>query len=235
MFLFHDGSLDLPSGRARLCDMLWADVSAVKLPDGSSPPLLSSVIDSVASPTLTLYVELKSQESASQLARTLKDNHQLLSKMQFIFISFSLFSLKILRQSFEPAMPLCLLWLVDNPRIPYPPEALDDGELTFDIGHGSFEEFLVANNVLELFLEVAPDGLGIQYVHARCAICCCVRCFGQSQVQSRDGTRLRGTTAAAATAAATSGQAKRILVHVCAPVAAVSLCVVFPEWMLLGL
>ena len=166
MFLFHDSSLDLPSGRARLCDMVWADVSAVKLPDGSSPPLLSSVIDSIASPSMTLYVDIKSQESAAQLARILKDNPQLLSKMQFIFISFSLFSLRILRQSFEPATPLCLLWLVDNPRIPYPPEALDDGELMFDISRGSFEEFLVANDVLELFLEVAPDGLGIQCVHA---------------------------------------------------------------------
>jgi hypothetical protein len=115
---------------------------------------------------MTLYVDIKSQESAAQLARILKDNPQLLSKMQFIFISFSLFSLRILRQSFEPATPLCLLWLVDNPRIPYPPEALDDGELMFDISRGSFEEFLIANDVLELFLEVAPDGLGIQCVHA---------------------------------------------------------------------
>jgi hypothetical protein len=146
--------------------MVWADVSAVKLPDGSSPPLLSTVIDRIASPSVTLYVDIKSQESAAQLALILKETPQLLSRMQFIFISFSLLSLKILRQSFEPAMPLRLLWLVDNPRIPYPPEALDDGELMFDISHGSFEEFLVANNVLELFLEVAPDGLGIQYVHA---------------------------------------------------------------------
>jgi glycerophosphoryl diester phosphodiesterase len=144
--------------------MQWTDISALKLPDGSSPPLLSTVIASVASPSITLYVELKSQKGAAQLAETLTRNPHLLRGMHFIFISFSLQSLNILRQQFQAATPLRLLWLVDNPRVPYPPEALDDGELTFDIGACTFGQFLDAHGLRQLFLDVAPDGLGIQFV-----------------------------------------------------------------------
>jgi glycerophosphoryl diester phosphodiesterase len=133
------------------------------LPDGSSPPLLSTVLDSLIalSSRMTLYIELKSAESAAQLARALENNPTFLQKLNLIIISFSLNSLGILRRSFHSA-PLHLLWLVDNPRIPYSPESLDDGELTFDICHQTFEEFLDANSLRELFLEVAPEGLGIQ-------------------------------------------------------------------------
>jgi glycerophosphoryl diester phosphodiesterase len=145
-----------------LADMLWNDISALKLPDRSSPPLLWQVIDSVASPDLTFYVELKSQTSAMQLAQIFKGDPLLLLKMNFIFVSFSLVSLKIMRQAFQPATPLRLLWLLDNPHTPYPPELLDEGELTFDICHVSFERFLNANGLRELFLEVSPEGLGIQ-------------------------------------------------------------------------
>jgi hypothetical protein len=145
-------------------DMLWDDISALKLPDGSSPPLLKDVINCVGSSGMRLYVELKSQMSATNLVQTLNDDPQLLLKMNFIFISFSLASLKILRESLQPATPLRLLWLVDNPHTPYPPESLDDGELTFDICRVSFEDFLDSNGMRELFLEVAPEGLGIQCV-----------------------------------------------------------------------
>ena len=147
-----------------LADMLWADVSALKLPDGSSPPLLREVVESIASPSMALYVELKSQKAAALLAQTLRNSPQLLLLMHFVFISFSLDSLRILRQSLQPAAPLRLLWLVDNPRIPYPPESLDEGELRFDICRCSFEQFLDENGLRQLFLEVSPEGLGIQFV-----------------------------------------------------------------------
>jgi hypothetical protein len=77
--------------------------------------------------------------------------------------------LQTLRQRLQPvasfAAPLRLLWLVDNPRIPYPPESLDDGELQFDICSQSFEAFLDANSLRAEFLEVSPEGLGIQCVN----------------------------------------------------------------------
>ena len=118
---------------------------------------------------MTLYVELKSQEAAAQLAQTLKQKPQLLLEHNLIFISFSLTSLKIMRQCLQHAasvaVPLRLLWLVDNPRIPYPPESLDDGELQFDICSQSFEEFLDSHNLRAEFLEVSPEGLGIQCVN----------------------------------------------------------------------
>ena len=161
--------MEVSGSRVLLADLLWDDISAIKLPDGSSPPLLSQVIDSIASPDVTLYVELKSQKSAMQLAQIFKDDPQLLLKMNLIFISFSLISLKIMRQSFQPATPLRLLWLVDNPHTPYSPESLDEGELTFDICRVSFEDFLITNGLRELFLEVSPEGLGIQCVTSRCA------------------------------------------------------------------
>ncbi len=152
--------------RVALSDLLWSEISEIELPDGSNPPLLSSVIDSLSSSTMTFYVELKSQESAALLAQTLKHDPRLLLQMRLIFISFCLNSLNILRQAFQlqPAVQLRLLWLVDNPCIPYPPESLDEGELTFDICRCSFEEFLDANDLRELFLEVSPEGLGIQFV-----------------------------------------------------------------------
>ena len=164
MFLFHDSSVHVSNTRVALADMLWADVSALKLPDGSSPPLLRQVIDAIASPSMTLYVELKSQKAAALLAQTLHNSPQLLLQVRCIFISFSLHSLQILRRLLQPPAPLRLLWLVDNPRIPYPPESLDDGELTFDICRFSFEEFLDVNGLRQLFLEVSPEGLGIQFV-----------------------------------------------------------------------
>lgn len=189
MFLFHDGSVQVSGAPVALANMPWSDISALKLPDGSSPPLLSSVIASlstggldpvasVASPSTTLYIELKSQAGAAQLAHALARTPHLLRHMHFIFISFSLLSLKILRQQFQAAAPsaapLRLLWLVDNPRVPYPPEALDDGELTFDICGCSFGQFLDANHLRQLFLEVAPEGLGIQFV----------KCWADTRVRS---------------------------------------------------
>lgn len=169
MFLFHDSSIALSNSRVALRDLLWSDISAVKLPDGSSPPPLTDVIDAVGSSRITLYVELKSQEAAARLAQTLQEDPRLLLERNLIFISFSLSSLKIMRQRLQPvasfAAPLRLLWLVDNPRIPYPPESLDDGELQFDICSQSFEAFLDANSLRAEFLEVSPEGLGIQCVN----------------------------------------------------------------------
>ena len=155
--------------RVALRNLPWSEISALQLPDGSSPPQLTDVFESIGPSSMTLYVELKSQEAAAQLAQTLKQKPQLLLEHNLIFISFSLTSLKIMRQCLQHAasvaVPLRLLWLVDNPRIPYPPESLDDGELQFDICSQSFEEFLDSHNLRAEFLEVSPEGLGIQCVN----------------------------------------------------------------------
>jgi hypothetical protein len=156
--------VEVSGARISVSDMLWDDISHVKLPDGSSPPLLTDLVNCICSSDMTLYVELKSQMSALKVAQTFNDYPHLSLKVNIIFISFSLTSLKILRQSLQLTTPLRILWLVDNPHTPYGPESLDDGELTFDICRVSFEEFLDENGMRELFLEVAPDGLGIQCV-----------------------------------------------------------------------
>lgn len=151
----------------------WDEVQDFELKDGSTPVLLSTVLEDVAHSDTKLVVELKSSDPAEPLADFLAGRPELLASVGFV-LSFSLAALEAFSAALstvaDAARPT-VVWLLDNPSTPYG-EDVNEGETTFDYTSESFAAFLKRTDLSErvrrlqcgLYLQYNP-GLVPEHIH----------------------------------------------------------------------
>lgn len=169
MVLSHDFCLramaedpETDMAKKPICNMPWEAVSQVPLADGSTPVLLKTVLQDLLATNTRLVIELKTSLCAQPLGDFLKENGELVVAVGFV-VSFSLQTLEMVHDAMSKSeRSVSLVWLVDNPRVPYDPEVCNEGETTFDPSAESLSTFLDRNDLSERVQKLGC-GLSVQY------------------------------------------------------------------------
>jgi len=143
----------------------WEEIKEFKLHDGSRPVLLSTVLDDLMGTNTRLAVELKCSRLALPLAKYLLQTPELASAIGFV-MGFSADSVVILRGvlcNHAALSKMRVLWLVDNPTVPYLTEDKNEGETTFNFLEHNVTQFLQAQSSYQSLLTVGFHGIYIQY------------------------------------------------------------------------
>jgi len=169
MVLSHDFCLramakypEADMAKKPICDMPWDVVMQVPLADDSTPVLLETVLHDLLPTSTRLVIEMKTSLCAQPLGDFLTRSCELVEAVGFL-LSFSLETLEIVHAAMSnTAICLPLVWLVDNPRVPYDPEDYCEGETTFDPCAESLSTFLDRNGLSERVRKLGC-GLSVQY------------------------------------------------------------------------
>lgn len=167
MMLSHDKNLvamaqneDDPLATALISDLTWKQIEAFPLKDGSTPVRLDTVLEDLSGTGTRLVIELKSSSPAKPLATFLAARRDLVPAVGFV-MSFSLASVEQFVAS-NPPKEVRVLWLVDNPSIPYDEEVKNEGEQTFDYTAETLTAFL-SRLKLTKRMQQLQCGLYMQY------------------------------------------------------------------------
>lgn len=178
MVLSHDSSFASMAANptdwrasSPISNLRWDEVLDLKLKDGSTPVLLSTVLEDLAGSATKLAVELKSADPAAPLAELLAKRPGLLASVGFV-MSFSLSGLEAFSEALADAPKPIVVWLLDNPSTPYGDD-INEGETTFDYTSESFAVFLERTGLSKrvkrlqcgLYLQYNP-GLVPEHIHA---------------------------------------------------------------------
>lgn len=147
-----------------IADLRWEELKRLRLAAGCAPVLLLTVLqDLMSARTRTrLAIELKSSSCALPLAACLAERPELSAAVGFV-LSFSLDALEIVACTLGgAAADTRLVWIVDNPRVPYGEGGLDEGETTFDYSAESLPAFLERTGLTERVRNLGC-GLYLQY------------------------------------------------------------------------
>ncbi|CAK0803561.1 unnamed protein product [Prorocentrum cordatum] len=138
----EDPSQDLAT--RPIAELRWEELRRLRLRTDCKPVLLLTVLQEFdLLPTSTrLAIELKSSSCAPRLAACLAERPELSAAVGFV-LSFSLGVLEAFAATLgRVAADTRLVWIVDNPRVPYSEGGLDEGETTFDYSAESLPDFL---------------------------------------------------------------------------------------------
>lgn len=146
-------------------DLEWSQVAQMKLKDGCSPVLLSTVLEDLKGTRTTLAVEIKDHFVAIPLAQMLHTQADLRSSVGFV-MSFNFESLEQFSQEFDRLgripREFPIAWLVDNPSVSYPTDTLDAGEKTFNPSKEPLLTFLSRLGLVDR-MRATRAGLYLQY------------------------------------------------------------------------
>jgi len=145
-----------------IAELRWEELRRLRLVTGCAPVLLLTVLQDLAPTSTRLAIELKSSSCALPLAACLAGRPELWTAVGFV-LAFSLNALEIVSSTLEGAgSDTRLVWIVDNPRVPYDEGALDEGETTFDYSAESLPDFLERTGLTER-VRMLGCGLYLQY------------------------------------------------------------------------
>lgn len=149
-----------PIAGEAIADLEWAEVRDIKLRGGATPVLLKTVLEDLHGTGTRLLVELKTLGAAAHTAEMLNHSPHLKGSIECV-ISFSLLTLETFHDALD-AKDVKVTWVVDNPRIPYDPKGLDEGETTFDYCNETLEMFFTRLELIERMKRL-KCGLHVQY------------------------------------------------------------------------
>lgn len=145
-----------------IADFSWEELGQLRLATGCAPVLLLTVLEDLLPTRTRLAIELKSSSAALPLAACLAERPELSAAVGFV-LSFSLDALEIVAATLgRAAADTRLVWIVDNPRVPYGEGGLDEGETTFDYAAESLPAFLERTGLTERVRSLGC-GLYVQY------------------------------------------------------------------------
>eukprot|EP00977_Amphora_coffeiformis_P011610 scaffold2782_cov182-Amphora_coffeaeformis.AAC.40 len=145
--------------------LTWDKIKDFELLDGSKPVLLSTVLSDLKGTNTRLALELKESSLALPLAKYLMRNPDLVSAIGFI-MGFAVDTVLIFRGAVNnhPILGnIKVLWLVDNPSVPYLEQEKNEGETTFNYLDTTLTDFMQSQPDTNLLLSVGFHGLYIQY------------------------------------------------------------------------
>ena len=152
-----------PRATNAIASQHWHELANLPLLDGSTPVLLTTVLQDLLGSKTKLVVELKIRGPVCSLAQMLAKHPELRERVGAI-ISFNIDTLVHFHEEFRllSADHIQLCWLLDNPSVVYGPENLDDGETLFDYGIESLAQFADKQGVREKLASIKA-GVNIQY------------------------------------------------------------------------
>jgi len=156
----EDPSQDLAT--RPIAELRWEELRRLRLRTDCKPVLLLTVLQDLLPTSTRLAIELKSSSCAPRLAACLAERPELSAAVGFV-LSFSLGVLEAFAATLgRVAADTRLVWIVDNPRVPYSEGGLDEGETTFDYSAESLPDFLERTGLTER-VRMLGCGLYLQY------------------------------------------------------------------------
>jgi len=149
-----------PAPGAALAEQRWEELRRVRLKGGGTPVLLSTVLGDLAGSGTRLVIELKSSGPAAPLAAMLDSSPGLKRSVAYV-MSFSLAAVEAFAGALKER-DVRVLWLLDNPVVPYEEDVKNEGETTFDYCNETLTMFLSRLGLVDR-IRALGCGLHVQY------------------------------------------------------------------------
>jgi len=172
-----------------IAELEWAELSELKLKDGSTPVKLDTVLEDLCGTEMQLVIELKTSAAASQLGAHLAKHAELACRVAWV-MSFSFLAVKSFVDCGGRQANCRGVWILDNPSEAY--TSHDEGETTFNCASEGLGAFLERVDLKQSFLDL-QCGLYLQYnpciapVHLKRLRAEMIELFTQGSPASQDG------------------------------------------------